>query len=81
MHLCCRRTDSEDPQVLLRQSVVRILASRKILKGPQWDPGYGRRDLLRYFVDSGRYSQRELANLLSLSRVTAEEADHYGIQN
>jgi transcriptional regulator with PAS, ATPase and Fis domain len=74
-------TESEDPQALLRQAVIRLLASRK-------DPT-GIRDavldtveetLLRHFMDSGRYSQRELANLLSLSRVTLrKKLSRYGI--
>jgi transcriptional regulator with PAS, ATPase and Fis domain len=74
-------SDAEDPQVLLRQAVVRLLSSRN-------DPS-GVRDqimdaveetVLRYFVDSGRYSQRELANLLSLSRVTLrKKLDRHGI--
>ena len=73
--------DQEDPQAALRQAVIRLLASRS-------DPS-GARDmlldlvektLLHYFVDSGRYSQRELANLLSLSRVTLrKKLDRYGI--
>jgi len=73
--------ESVDPKVLLRQAVIRLLASRK-------NPD-GIRDtildtveetVLRYFVDSGRYSQRELANLLSLSRVTLrKKLDRYGI--
>ncbi|MBN2318814.1 MAG: hypothetical protein JXR49_07045 [Acidobacteria bacterium] len=74
-------TESEDPQFLLRRAVIRLLASRN-------DPT-GVRDsildtveetVLRYFVDSGRYSQRELANLLSLSRVTLrKKLGRYGI--
>jgi DNA-binding NtrC family response regulator len=72
---------SEDPQALLRQAVIRLLASQN-------DPS-GIRDmvmdsaeetLLRYYVNSGRYSQRELASLLSLSRVTLrKKLDRYGI--
>jgi DNA-binding protein Fis len=36
--------------------------------------------LLRHLLDSGRYSQRELARLLSLSRVTLrKKLDRYKI--
>jgi transcriptional regulator with PAS, ATPase and Fis domain len=60
-----------DPQSELRQAVVRFLVSRN-------DPS-GIRDallesveetLLRHLLDSSQYSQRELADLLSMSRVT-----------
>ena len=60
-----------DPQSELRQAVVRFLASR--------NDSSGIRDallelveetLLRYLLDSGQYSQRELADLLAISRVT-----------
>ena len=60
-----------DPQSELRQAVVRFLVSR--------NDSSGIRDallelveetLLRYLLDSGQYSQRELADLLALSRVT-----------
>ncbi|MBN2243746.1 MAG: sigma-54-dependent Fis family transcriptional regulator [Acidobacteria bacterium] len=74
-------TAYEDTRAQLRQAVIRLLASSN-------DPT-GIRDtvvdaveetVLRYFVDSGRYSQRELANLLSLSRVTLrKKLARYGI--
>jgi transcriptional regulator with PAS, ATPase and Fis domain len=60
-----------DPQSELRQAVVRFLVSRN-------DPS-GIRDallesveetLLRHLLDSSQYSQRELADLLAISRVT-----------
>jgi DNA-binding NtrC family response regulator len=60
-----------DAQSELRQSVIRLLISKD-------DPS-GMRDLiletveetlLRHLIESGRYSQRELARLLSISRVT-----------
>jgi DNA-binding protein Fis len=36
--------------------------------------------LLRHLLDSGRYSQRELARLLSLSRVTLrKKLDHFNL--
>jgi two-component system response regulator HydG len=70
---------SADPQSELRQAVIRLLISNA-------DPS-GMRDLilgtveetlLRHLVDSGRYSQRELARLLCLSRVTLrKKLDHY----
>jgi transcriptional regulator with PAS, ATPase and Fis domain len=61
----------EDPEQELRQAVTRLLTSRP-------NPA-GIRDalletveetLLRHLMASGRYSQRELASLLSLSRIT-----------
>jgi DNA-binding NtrC family response regulator len=65
----------------LRQAVIRFLAGRS-------NPA-GIRDtlietveetLLRYLIESGHYSQRELADLLALSRVTLrKKLDHYGI--
>jgi transcriptional regulator with PAS, ATPase and Fis domain len=73
--------DPTDAQSELRQAVIRMLASCK-------DPS-GVRDLLldtveetllRCLAESGRYSQRELANLLRLSRVTLrKKLDKYGI--
>jgi DNA-binding protein Fis len=36
--------------------------------------------LLRYLLDSGRYSQRELADILAISRVTLrKKLDRYGL--
>jgi len=71
----------DDPQEDLRQAVIRFLASAK-------DPS-GIRDLLlesvdetllRYLLNSGHYSQRELASLLSISRVTLrKKLDRYGL--
>ncbi len=70
-----------DPKSELRQAVIRFLAGRS-------NPA-GIRDtlietveetLLRYLVESSQYSQRELADLLNLSRVTLrKKLDHYGI--
>jgi transcriptional regulator with PAS, ATPase and Fis domain len=70
-----------DPKSELRQAVLRFLASRS-------NPS-GARDilidtveetLLRYFIDSGQYSQRELADILALSRVTLrKKLDQYRI--
>jgi transcriptional regulator with PAS, ATPase and Fis domain len=72
---------AEDPQSELRRAVINFLASCK-------DPS-GTRDLLlesveetllRFLLESGRYSQRELADLLSVSRVTLrKKLDHYGL--
>jgi DNA-binding NtrC family response regulator len=68
-----------DPQSGLRQAVLNFLKSCN-------NPG-GTRDLLietveetllRYLLDSRSYSQRELADVLSLSRVTLrKKLDHY----
>jgi transcriptional regulator with PAS, ATPase and Fis domain len=70
-----------DPQSELRQAVVRFLVSRS-------DPS-GIRDallesveetLLRYLLDSSQYSQRELADLLTMSRVTLrKKLSHYNL--
>ena len=70
-----------DPQSELRQAVVRFLVSRN-------DPS-GIRDallesveetLLRHLLDSGQYSQRELADLLAMSRVTLrKKLSHYNL--
>ncbi len=70
-----------DPQSELRQAVVRFLVSRN-------DPS-GIRDallesveetLLRYLLDSSQYSQRELADLLAMSRVTLrKKLSHYNL--
>jgi len=72
---------SEDPQVLLRQSVIRLLESRNNPTGIRNAIlDLAEETLLRYFVDSGRYSQRELADLLSISRVTLrKKLNRYGI--
>ena len=68
-----------DPQAELRQAVIHFLKSCS-------NPG-GTRDLLletveetllRYLLESHSYSQRELADVLSLSRVTLrKKLDHY----
>jgi DNA-binding NtrC family response regulator len=70
-----------NPTFELRQAVIRLLASND-------DPS-GMRNLiletveetlLRHLLDSGRYSQRELARILSLSRVTLrKKLSHYNI--
>ncbi len=70
-----------DPQSELRQAVVRFLVSRN-------NPS-GIRDallesveetLLRYLLDSSQYSQRELADLLAMSRVTLrKKLSHYNL--
>lgn len=70
-----------DPQSELRHAVVRFLVSRN-------DPS-GIRDallelveetLLRYLLDSSQYSQRELADLLAVSRVTLrKKLSHYNL--
>ncbi len=73
--------NAADPKSELRQAVLRFLAARS-------NPS-GVRDalidtveetMLRYFIDSGQYSQRELADILSLSRVTLRKRlDQYRI--
>jgi DNA-binding protein Fis len=70
-----------DPQAEIRQAVKRYLALRN-------NPSGAREalletveeTLLRYLMDSGQYSQRELADLLGMSRVTLrKKLDHYKI--
>jgi len=73
--------DTGEPQEDLRQAVIRFLSSRQKLSGV--------RDailetveeaLLRHLIDGGRYSQRELADLLAMSRVTLrKKLDRYGL--
>ncbi len=73
--------DATDPKSELRQAVLRFMASRS-------NPS-GIRDviidtveetLLRNLIDSGQYSQRELADLLAISRVTLrKKLSQYGI--
>jgi transcriptional regulator with PAS, ATPase and Fis domain len=69
----------QDPRSELRQAVVHFMASRS-------DPSGIREELLdtveetllRHLLDSNRYSQRQLADLLSLSRVTLrKKLDRY----
>jgi len=70
-----------DAQADLRKAVLRVLASSR-------NPS-GLRDmlldtveeaLLRHYLDSGQFSQRELARMLSISRVTLrKKLDKYGL--
>ena len=70
-----------DAQSDLRKTVLRVLASSR-------NPS-GLRDmlldtveeaLLRHYLDSGQFSQRELARMLSISRVTLrKKLDKYGL--
>jgi DNA-binding NtrC family response regulator len=72
---------SGDPESELRSAVIRLLMSRP-------NP-VGIRDaliqaveetLLHHLLSTGHYSQRELARLLGLSRVTLrKKLEHYGI--
>jgi transcriptional regulator with PAS, ATPase and Fis domain len=72
---------ASDPKSELRQAVIRLLVSKD-------DPS-GMRNLiletveetlLRHLLESGRFSQRELARLLSLSRVTLrKKLDQYNL--
>ena len=73
----------DDPEAELRQAVLRLLTSRP-------NPA-GIRDslletveetILRHLIATGRYSQRELASLLSLSRITLrKKLDRYHISH
>jgi DNA-binding protein Fis len=62
---------ASDPQSELRQAVVRFLGSRKNTVGIR-DALLDsvEETLLRYLLESNQYSQRELADLLEISRVT-----------
>ena len=70
-----------DPQSELRQAVLRYLSTcrdrsgiRDVLLGTVEET------LLRYLLDSGRYSQRELAALLTMSRATLrKKLAQYGL--
>jgi transcriptional regulator with PAS, ATPase and Fis domain len=70
-----------DPQSELRQAVIRYLSSRKKLSGVRDSIlDTVEETLFRHLLDSGRYSQRELADLLAISRVTLrKKLDRYGI--
>jgi transcriptional regulator with PAS, ATPase and Fis domain len=72
---------SSDPQAELSQTITRILASRGDQSGIRDELlELVDKTLLRYFLDSGRYSQRELANLLGMSRVTLrKKLDQYDL--
>ncbi len=60
-----------DPQSELRQAVVRFLNSRKNSAGVRDALLESVEEtLLRYLLESNQYSQRELADLLGMSRVT-----------
>jgi len=70
-----------DPQNELRGAVIRFLASRKKLAGVR-DAilDTAEEALLRHLLDSGKYSQRELAGLLAISRVTLrKKLNRYGL--
>jgi DNA-binding protein Fis len=70
-----------DPQEELRQAVIRFLSSRKKMSGAR-DAVLSlvEEALLRHLIDSGRYSQRELSQLLGMSRVTLrKKLDEYGL--
>jgi transcriptional regulator with PAS, ATPase and Fis domain len=70
-----------DPVSELRQAVIRVLAAKDDLAGVRSAVLEKVEEaLLRHLHDSGRYSQRELARLLSLSRVTLrKKLSHYNI--
>jgi transcriptional regulator with PAS, ATPase and Fis domain len=70
-----------DPQADLRQAVIRCLTSRKKISGARDNIlETVEETLLRYLLDSGKYSQRELAQLLAMSRVTLrKKLDRYGL--
>jgi len=60
-----------EPEEEIRQAVIRFLASRKKMNGARDRVlEIAEEALLRYLLDSGLYSQRELSKLLGMSRVT-----------
>jgi transcriptional regulator with PAS, ATPase and Fis domain len=70
-----------DPQSELRQAILKFLGSRRDRNGIR-DVllGMVEETLLQYLLESGQYSQRELAELLGLSRVTLRKRmDQYGL--
>lgn len=70
-----------DPQSELRQAILKFLGSRRDRTGIR-DVLLGtvEETLLQYLLDSGQYSQRELAELLGLSRVTLrKKMDQHGL--
>ncbi len=70
-----------DPQSELRQAVVRFLVSRNDTSGIRDALLESVEEtLLRYLLDSNQYSQRELADLLAMSRVTLrKKLSHYNL--
>jgi DNA-binding NtrC family response regulator len=72
---------TRDPQAELRQAVIRFLTSRKKISGARESLLETVEEaLLRHLLDSGKYSQRELADLLAMSRVTLrKKLDQYGL--
>ncbi|MBN1567367.1 MAG: sigma 54-interacting transcriptional regulator [Acidobacteria bacterium] len=70
-----------DPQEELRKAVIQCLISRKKLSGARDGiMDIVEETLLRHLLDSGKYSQRELAQLLPMSRVTLrKKLDLYGL--
>jgi transcriptional regulator with PAS, ATPase and Fis domain len=71
--------NTADPQTELRNAVVRLLISSENPSGMREEIlETVEETLLRHLIDSGCYSQRELARILSLSRVTLrKKLDHY----
>ncbi len=70
-----------DPQSELRQAVLNFLRSRRDRTGIRDELlGTVEETLLQHLLDSGQYSQRELAELLALSRATLrKKMDQYGL--
>ncbi len=70
-----------DPQSELRQAILKFLGSRRDRTGIRdMLLGTVEETLLQYLLESSQYSQRELAELLGLSRVTLrKKMDQYGL--
>jgi transcriptional regulator with PAS, ATPase and Fis domain len=73
--------NENDPQEELRRAVIKFLLSRKKIAGARDDIIETVEEaFLRHLMESNRYSQRELADLLAISRVTLrKKLDHYGL--
>jgi len=72
---------SADPQEELRRAVIRFVASRPDLSGSR-DAVLETAEeaLLRYLLETNRYSQRELADMLAISRITLrKKLLHYSL--
>jgi transcriptional regulator with PAS, ATPase and Fis domain len=72
---------ASNPQAELQQAAIRFLTSRKKLSGARESLLESVDEaLLRHLLESGKYSQRELAQLLNMSRVTLrKKLDQYGL--
>jgi DNA-binding NtrC family response regulator len=80
-HPSAPSVSSGDPESEIRNAVIRLLASRPNLEGiRELLLETVEEALLRNLLTEGHYSQRELARLLGLSRVTLrKKLEHYNL--